>query len=316
MDSTMLLKETGRYLEDYLEDFVVHERDADIRFFAYGAEVPAFSVNQFEDVDKIDFHKARFRNLYDRLPEAELFDFVRVLTHMDDLVLVDVGNMLMGADFSLWVAALNPSAEVHVYNPDMNFDLPKFLFNEHNKDKLFKLKNRTGLDNSRAEESTKELFAENGIDNISHHYDIVRQADLKKIAEENSGKNVVFFSRRTPTMPEEMTSQIAEVVAGHHNAGMILLPLFNTRICAYQDDRIMQLINMYRFARDHYRGPTCSPEDNAASRLFTATQQYYALKAGSIVGGRAKVYRESHFETGFPFHHPTHYVSTIDPKIR
>ncbi|MBN1544238.1 hypothetical protein JW898_02125 [Candidatus Woesearchaeota archaeon] len=313
MEKQELLERTGIYLEDYLDDFVIHGKVSDIRYSSYGVTIPAHAVRNFEDVEEVDRHRSRFSQIHEALPEAGLFDFVRALSSMKDAVLVDIGSMLMGADFSLWVAAQNRSSEVHIYNPDVDCDFPPFLFNELKRERVFKLKEKTELDTSRPEESAERLFRANGLPNIYYHCARIGKEGLESIAEADADRPVVFFSRRTPTMPEEMTSQIASVTAGHPNSHMILLPLINTRIDAYHDDRIIKLINRYRFAREHHKDPTSEPSANAATRLFTATQQYYALKAASVVGERAKVYRERERETGFPFHHPTHYVSTVEP---
>ncbi len=314
MNNQALLSQTDKYLDDYLEAFVIQNKKSDIQYSAYGVPIPAHSVQQFDDVDAVDLHKERFKQLYDSLPESELFDFVRALSDIENVVLIDIGNMLYGADFSLWVAAQNPSADIHIYNPDIDHEFPPFLFNDFNKEQVFKLKTLALFDHSDPKSSTKKLFESNGLPNISYHYEKIEKGCLEKIAQENADRQVVFFSRRTPTTPKEMTSQIACVVNDNENTHMILMPLINTKINAYKDDRIIELINRYNFAREHYKDPTSEPCANAATRLYTAMQQYYALKAASVVGERAEIYKEAHFETGFPFHHPTHYVSTIEPK--
>ena len=50
--------------------------------------------------------------------------------------------------------------------------------------------------------------------------------------------------------------------------------------------------------------------DNARTRLFTAMNQYYALKSAIIAD--AKLYRVYDSASNLAFNDPPHYVSTID----
>ncbi|MBW2972025.1 hypothetical protein KY359_03225 [Candidatus Woesearchaeota archaeon] len=313
MSKEMLLKETGKYIEDYLVPFVIDSKNDDIRFFFMEREITPEMAEVYKTGTTIDdLHRSRFSALYNSVPEASMRSFIDAVSVEDSPVIIDIGS-LHGEEFSLWVASQNPSAEVHIYNPQEMDAFPPYLFNGISPDRFFKLKPDVRFDKARQEECTNALYAANGLDNV-HQY--LAAADRKCIEEhvtEAGGRKVIIFSDRTPTAPADLASEIALAVKGNPDAHMIITPYPNTAVSAYQDDRVMQMINRFNFLENVKGMPTSEPKTNAATRLFTMMQQYYALKVASAAGDRAKVYRETEFDTGFPFHHPTHYVSTIAP---
>jgi len=310
MDNKTLLKLTGRYLDDYLEAFLESGQSSDLKSFLFGQPVPPSQARFNPDVESVDLHKKRFDMIHDTLPDAKLKGFVDTVSSMEDVVVVDMCSWY-GERFGLWVAAANPSAEVHVYDPQVLQDFAPFLFNDQKPECIFKFDNQTPYDVMHQEQSVNNLYRQNGLGNITFHQQVMCAAGMKRIACRNKGRKVVFTARRI----NDLVGPVADAVATCENAEMVIAPLVNLEVKNYQDDTVMRLIDRRRdIRRDQDSSVPVAPADNARSRLFTMMQKYYSLKAASVVGDRAEVYRSGDLDGLSVFHHPTHYVSTIEPK--
>ncbi|MBU2560665.1 MAG: hypothetical protein KKD17_00020 [Nanoarchaeota archaeon] len=310
MKKQELLDRTGRYLEDYLADFAEEGRASDARHFRFGIEIPAYQARMDpEDVDTIDLHLTRFNQIYRSLQQASLKGFIDAVSRIEDVIVIDICS-LYGERFGLWVASENPTADVHVHNPEVpGEDFALFLFNQHNRGKIWKFHTKPKFDVSDPEGSINELYGVNGFTNISFHLDAMDAEGMDRYCRENPRRKVVFVAERI----NDLVQPIAGAVARNPSAEMVIAPLINLDVRNYLDDQTMLLIDKYRHIR---QGQTASdthrPSANVRTRLFTMMQQYYSLKAALEAGGKAEVYAATELERGFPFHHPTHYVSTIE----
>ena len=253
---------------------------------------------------------AQFFDIYRSLPTAIRPMFVDKVSCMQNPVVIDIASFY-GEDFGLWVAQQNLSAEVHVYNPfTIDFFAP-FLFNDLNKGIIAKLRPTTHFDKEDAEASINRLYRTNELRNITFHKRAVSQRDLEAIAEDYAGRQVVFVSLRTPTTPQEMTSQIAAAVGKHGNAQMVLAPYVNDDIRAYADDPLINVVNQ-NWER-LLRGKDSEQYDLRISRdarLYVALSLYYACLSAERAG--ATVYYNN-IPKGFLFQYPCCFVSTLRP---
>jgi hypothetical protein len=308
MENSQLMKETGRYLEDYLEAFMKNGFSSELKMMSCGVEIHPSQAMQFEgDVQTVDLHKSRFCSLYKNLPEANLATLREAAAKVEDILVVDMCSWY-GERFGLWVAAQNPGSEVHVYNPMIPSAFAGFLFNDARRELVFKFRNKPEFDKRDIEGSVNRLYAENGMRNVQFHLEAMDLQGMNRYAKENPSRRVLFFAERINFLIAPIVTAAAESA----NADAILAPLINVDSASFCEDEVMRLINKYRAIRQGQQSADTIPaEATARARLFTMMQQYCALKAATKIGDRAMVYRESRLDSGFPFQHPTHYVSTI-----
>lgn len=306
-----LLRTTGAFLRDYLPEFREHAVDEDIRFFLpEGCEVSEVRARQHNvDAYALDLHEKRFRELYEKIPRATLRDFRDAVSSIDDVVVVELCSWY-GELFGLWVAANNPSAEIHVYDPEVRrFNFSPMLFNDRNPDRIWKFKKRTGFTHLNIEGSVDKLYRKNGLDNIWFHQKAADTEILSQYAVQYNNRPVVFAGLRV----NKLIPEICGVVSRYRNAGVIMTPFLSSE-CAYSgSDAVVEEINRsIEIRAGQERKNIIDPAITGRSRLFTAMQQYLSLLAAQQCGERTRVYRESIFERGSPFHQPTHYVSTVE----
>ncbi len=332
MNIPSLREQVGRYLKEYLPRFAEEGMEQDSHWMVQGNSVPYEQVLRYfgGEAEHVDLHRARFQEISRQIPSASLSGFVHRAANLQDVVVVDVGSHF-GQEFSLWIARMNEGADVHLYDPEPlpvtsgndHGGFPASLFNSHNGHRLSKLK-RHGCTYtpSRQEESINQLFDVNVIarrggsrPNVTYHQQALSEDNLDALVRNagRRGKRVLLYSRRTPQLPEEMSSRMAKVARTYENTDLLLLPHVNAPINAYSDDEVIRLINQYRPNRNMPATEATSPDATARSRLFTMCNLYLSLKAAELAG--AQVYAETEFGLGFPYHHPTHFVSTLEPSV-
>lgn len=265
-------------------------------------------VKPCKDGSLVDSDIGDFLDIVKGIEQTSIYEIREKLCSIDDIELLDLGS-LYGENMGLWVARANKTAKVSVVNPEYCFDgFAPFLFNDHNKNRVFKLKNQTEFIDRNPELSINNLYKANGLENIKFLKEFITYSVLMHKLSDKNDKRSVVFSERTPTIPLDMPYVISNYVNDSANGDMILMPHINTEIYAYKNDGIIGLIN------DNIgigRKPAAEYNvlENFDARVFTAMQQYYALKSAEIAG--AKIYLNSEGLKGTPFHHPTHIVSTI-----
>jgi hypothetical protein len=306
-----LLQTTGDYITDYLPVFMAGNNERDIRFFGPGGyELSEAQARQpHTEACALDLHEKRFRELYDSLPRATLRDFRDAVSNIDNVVVIELCSWY-GEMFGLWVAANNPSAEVHVYDPETRrFNFSPMLFNDKHPDRIWKFEKRTGFTALNVEDSVNNLYIKNGLKNIHFHQEAADAVVLENYALSFSGRPVVFVGLRV----NELVPEICRVVRKYRNAGVVMTPFLSSEYGHSDNDPVIEEINRgIEIRAGQERDRIIDPAVTGRSRLFTVMQQYVSLKAARQCGERARVYRESIFELGSPFHQPTHYVSTVN----
>ncbi len=252
-----------------------------------------------------------FSDIYTSIPSATRLMFVETVKGMQSPVVIEIAS-LYGEEFGLWIAKQNPHAEVHVYNPQTLDTFAPVLFNHWNPDIVAKIHSTTSFDPANPEESINRLYRTNELYHITFHKQAVHQRDLEEIAEQYAPQKVVFVSLRTPTVPQEMTSQIAHATARYPHTHMILAPYINTEIQAYTDDPVVGFINNSWRRLVSGKGSEQYDIENMEARVFIAFSLYYACL--SAEQAYATVYRNAVQSNGFPFQHPCCFVSTIKPQ--
>ncbi len=303
---------TRAYISDYLAKFAAHGQGGDFSWIMnHNPEGNLAEMLREEGIEP-DMHKTRFNDLYGRVPEADSADFIDGVSKMDDVVVLDIASCWYGKDFGLQVAAENPKADVHVFNPRTQGKFRPYLFKILGPDGNPILQEKTPFDVNDQEGSVNRLYQRNWLGNIKYHLEGIGERDIERFAA--SGKRVVLYSRHVPTQPVELTSILANVAATRENVDVILMPLVNMPVNAYHDDETMELINRYvaKVVGSQDSFETEEPDESARARLAIAMNLHYSLKAAAQVEG-ANVYKVSERKSGFPFHKAPFVVSTIPP---
>ena len=92
----------------------------------------------------ISKERRRFFSIVDSIPEATIEAFRSTAYYIDDLAVADIAS-LYGETFGLWIAANNPTSQVHVYNPAESEQYPEFLFSGLNP-RVYELRERVGIE--------------------------------------------------------------------------------------------------------------------------------------------------------------------------
>ena len=304
---------TRAYISDYLGKFAAHGQSGDFSWIMnHNPESNLVDMLREEGIEP-DMHKTRFDDMYSRVPESSTERFRESVSEMGDVVVLDIASCWYGKDFGLQVAAENPHAEVHVFNPRTQGKFRPYLFKILGPDGNPILQEKTPFDVADQEGSVNRLYQRNGLDNIRYHLEGIGERDIERFAA--SGKRVVLYSRNVPTQPVELTSVLADAAATHDNVDVILMPLANMPVKAYHDDDTMQLINRYvaKLVGSQDSFETEEPDESARARLAIAMNLHYSLKAAEHVEG-AGVYKVTERKAGFPFHKAPFIVSTVPPS--
>jgi hypothetical protein len=314
MDLEKLSKQVKEYLEKYL-DYFENGRLTDERLFLpeTGETYPIHFESNFPFLQHeiIDFHKKSFDNIVSQIPFLSRQDLIEEYLSIEDLLLVDIG--CFGSDVSLFTGFSNDSSHVLLSNPDMISFYKSFANILGNNFPDFK--ERIGEDRD-----IRDVLKEQDISNVSFFENVMTLEEMNRLSEVHFPKPVVFYSFHTPTMPEEMTSKIAEVVSKQKNAYMVLVPMLNTNINAYQSDPLIKKVNaIWSKIRTSYMqkremnnkagNPFSSPE----ARLFNTMSLYYSLQSASVAN--AKIYRWFGKQKEDSFKFPSYVVKSDLPKI-
>ena len=306
MDNEQQLNKIAAFLYDYLEKDLLTRQS---------------SSGEIDDVlqsNEMDISKARFNEFFDGLPEATLADFISTVSQVDRSLVLDIRSMY-GEQFGLWVAKNNPSSDVHVYSASTPAFFANFLFNALNTDWICKLDNTIAFNKANIEDSINALYKANDLQNIKFHDVYATNDIIQRYLDANVDRDVIIFSDRS----QELTAAVARMVSKSQSGNMIMMPFLKTDIGYYTDDKTMQLINDHyqelRNPRNHLAGDgdrrkIIDPSLTNRTRIFTAMNQYFALKCAIEAG--ANVYRESQPRKGFPLDIPQFYISTVEPAKR
>ncbi len=309
MDLATRLKQTEMYLKRYLAKFAENGQVSDINWVREDGIVLPQPMPPFYGSFQ-DFHQTWFKAIYDTLPSATLRDFIEPVAALDSPIVIDIGGTY-GAEFSLWVANQNPSCEVKIFNPEIYTPFPEYLFNSLSTENVFKLNIKTKQDPRNIERSVNKLFDTNGFQNVRFFKQSIGEENLRDLIESANGRKVLLYSRRTTT---PLVPMLAETAGKYDNVEVLFAPIFFTNAFTRDDsDPVMSLISDYHgIGRNQDQGQIAHFQDSARARLCAAMNQYVWLKAAIDSG--ADLYKEKHPQKGFPFHHPTHYISTIAPE--
>ncbi len=285
MDKERLLQLTGRYLEDFLEEYA-----------QTGRPLP---------------DEERFREIYGHgmLPQATRRDFIDAASKIDSPLVIDIASFFHGERFGMWIASMNSSAEVHVYNPaEIDDGFAQVLFNEHNKYGIFKLKKKVPFNIHDQDGSVNSLYSANGLDNIVFHQEKITDDKLEEYAGLYPDRTVVLYASRICWL----YPMISDAVGRHRNFEMVIDIVTNSRVDTLKPDSVVDLINK-GYYKDLRQFP-CStmlfhPSAIPQTRLITAMNQYHSLKAAIMAG--ADIFYEGVPVSNYPMHQATHYVSTI-----
>ncbi|MGM5484327.1 MAG: hypothetical protein ACQEP1_00440 [Nanobdellota archaeon] len=292
MDNDQLIRRTGEYLDKYLNAYFNGKTD-DIKDYNDGGPV-------------VDLHKGKFRAFYDKLPKTSREEQIERLSALDDLHLISVADMNMGAMFGLHVAKNNPNSHVEIQNPmkslDTADDFHPPLTNDINREMVFKLEKNTNYSKENPENSYNELFKNNGLYNARFN----RAYSTPETLNSNSN-NIVYHAERINDLTRMLTQ-----ATNKNNAGLIMMPLINPneQIDHYLDDEIINKINDSYLELCKGQGEENkerTPVDNARKRLVTASQLYFTSKLASEVDGQV-MKSENKREAGFMYNSPMFYV--------
>jgi len=301
-----LLKRTGEYMEDYLEDFTVRGINEDVVPSVAGMSIQPAEVRQFPgEVDYEDFHRKRFESCYGSLPEATLSQFIDAVSRIPNVVVIDIASEF-GKDFGLHIAKRNDTAMVHVYNPRPIGGFAETMFDKLSAHESPLLEKKTQYNEYDPEGSALALYRQNLLYNIWFHKEAATQEILKQHARDRPFQRHIFYANKV----YELVPMIVNATKASKKAEMIVLPFVNSELPDYRKDKIIDIMNRY-YARLRAKNPhdTLEPSGLAETRLITMLNQYISLKMAVETG--ACVYRESDRKLGFPFNHPTHIVSTL-----
>ena len=300
MDLKERMNECASYLKAYLEDFIQSGRFSDVHYFVEDREAIPQEMSDLSSVRAVDFHQTRFSRLYDSLPKTNAQDLISVVSNLDNLLIVDIGSEY-GGEFSLRVAKENSEVEVQVYNPQVDFVFCKEII-VHEGPGLPLANDDSDL-LATGEAAVNKFYQMLGVEQATFHQQALYEQEMEQIVRANPDKTVLFFSYRTPTIPQDLLPQIARVVGRNKNAEMVVVP-FIDRVEA--DTEMMELIGENLHLKGGQDPSSTTNTSDARTRLYLVMSQYVAGKAAEQAD--ADLYKLPEKNV---FHRPAYIISTV-----
>jgi hypothetical protein len=308
MNNLDLLKQAKKYLDDYLENFVLNGVEDDITHLFFGNIInPALVRNyDFEDIEIINFHKTRFNYINNQFEKKSLDKTIKKIIDMPSPVVIDIASFC-GERFGLHIAKHNPNSKVYVYDPINMNCIPKFLFNGLNNIICQLDKNVEFQSNYQA--TINKLYEANNLRNIKFFNEPITKEKI--IEYSNLNDNIIVYASRI----FQLLPMFKEAIEKKENIDYVIMPLSNLPkgyfVKGFEDDNIVNLIQKYtRNVREYNVKEIYDTSYNAKTRLTTMTNIYLTLKM-ALLKDKSKVYALEKDTAGFPFSGPTHYVSSL-----
>lgn len=287
------INQVQSYLEEHFSDLMDKCIESKIVPTLCGIEVSkklAETENGSGSIINMDIMESEFNDFYYRFPEAGLDEFIRSICWEGHEIIVEI-NAPESNSAGLEIAKRNRSAMSFIYtSPKRQMEKKEVILLE-------------------TELNSKLIKA--GIPNAVYKVGNPDAYTLEGFAAKTDNK-MVLLSYNAPNAPFSYPLKIAEIAKDSPNVDMVVAPNVHNMFSKKEKDSILLKMSSENLKIEG-ADDSFNPEEFCATcRMYTAAQQYYALKAALAAG--ASLYRESHYRKGFPFFLPTHYVSTIEPK--